>query len=93
LMFAVEGFVKTRSPCCSKSFTRILVVEDFPALPETRTTPSGMLLSAFRSKLGAMKLTTRPGSAEPPPRLKRRSRNRSDFPSDTARKESIYPSR
>ena len=88
-MLAVDGFVKTLWPWARSIWTIRSVVEDLPALPEISTTPPLSRSREFLSKFGAMKLAIRPGRADPPPRLIWRSRNRSDFPSETARKERI----
>ena len=79
-MFAVDGFVKTSSPCARRIATTIFVVVDFPAEPVITTRPIGKLPSVFGSSLGAIFETTRPGSALPPPGLTRRIANRTRRP-------------
>ena len=66
-MFAVEGLVNTFLPWALAIATTIFVVVDFPAEPVITTSPSGNFDSVLAKSPGAILLTTKPGSAEPPP--------------------------
>ena len=61
------------------------MVDDFPAEPDTTTKPRSKDARAFESSCGSNLFATTPGSAEPPPGLTKRTRNRNSFPIETAR--------
>jgi hypothetical protein len=84
-MLAVEELVKTLMPCSFRISTSMWVVDDFPALPLMITKPKGSDLIVSAKKLGAILETRSPGNADPPPRLTMRSKNRTVFPTATAR--------
>src|SRR3954453_345886 len=83
-MFAVDGLVKIRFPCASSTVTSIFVVVDFPEDPDTTTSPSGKCDRTEPRKPGATLFTTRPGTADPPPRLRSRAATRAARPTRTA---------
>jgi hypothetical protein len=53
---------------------------DLPLDPVTMTRPSGKLFSALGRKPGAIRLTTRPGTAEPPPGFRHLASRRTVLP-------------
>jgi hypothetical protein len=67
LILAVDWFVNTVMPCARSAATSIFVVVDFPLDPVTMMRPSGKLFSVRGRNPGAILLTTRPGTADPPP--------------------------
>src|SRR3954468_21818614 len=83
-MFAVDGLVKIRFPCASSTVTSIFVVVDFPEDPDTTTSPSGKCDRTEPRNPGATLFTTRPGTADPPPRLRSRAATRAARPTRTA---------
>ena len=83
-MFAVDGLVNTSMPCARRIATSILVVVDLPLEPDTTTRPWGKPDRVRFRYFGAMRLTTRPGTADPPPGLRSRAANRVSLPTRIA---------